>query len=41
LRPTAAYFADPAARAFADKLHAIGRIGQPAEVAAVAAFLVS
>jgi dihydroanticapsin dehydrogenase len=37
----AAYFADPAARAFADKLHAIGRIGQPAEVAAVAAFLVS
>jgi NAD(P)-dependent dehydrogenase (short-subunit alcohol dehydrogenase family) len=35
------YFADPAARAFADKLHAIGRIGQPAEVAAVAAFLVS
>jgi NAD(P)-dependent dehydrogenase (short-subunit alcohol dehydrogenase family) len=37
----AAYFADPATRAFADKLHAIGRIGQPAEVAAVAAFLVS
>jgi len=37
----AAYFADPAARAFADKLHAIGRIGQPAEIAAVAAFLVS
>jgi NAD(P)-dependent dehydrogenase (short-subunit alcohol dehydrogenase family) len=36
----AAYFADPAARAFADKLHAIGRIGQPDEVAAVAAFLV-
>jgi NAD(P)-dependent dehydrogenase (short-subunit alcohol dehydrogenase family) len=37
----AGYFADPAARAFADKLHAIGRIGQPAEIAAVAAFLVS
>ena len=37
----AAYFADPAARAFADKLHAIGRIGQPEEVAAVAVFLVS
>jgi len=37
----AGYFADPAARAFADKLHAIGRIGQPAEVAAVAVFLVS
>ena len=37
----AAYFADPAARAFADKLHAIGRIGQPAEVASVATFLVS
>jgi NAD(P)-dependent dehydrogenase (short-subunit alcohol dehydrogenase family) len=37
----AAYFADPAARAFADKLHAIGRIGQPTEVASVAAFLVS
>jgi NAD(P)-dependent dehydrogenase (short-subunit alcohol dehydrogenase family) len=37
----AGYFADPAARAFADKLHAIGRIGQPAEIAAVATFLVS
>ena len=37
----AGYFADPAARGFADKLHAIGRIGQPAEIAAVAAFLVS
>jgi NAD(P)-dependent dehydrogenase (short-subunit alcohol dehydrogenase family) len=37
----AGYFADPAARTFADKLHAIGRIGQPAEVAAVAVFLVS
>jgi NAD(P)-dependent dehydrogenase (short-subunit alcohol dehydrogenase family) len=37
----AGFFADPAARAFADKLHAIGRIGQPAEIASVAAFLVS
>jgi NAD(P)-dependent dehydrogenase (short-subunit alcohol dehydrogenase family) len=37
----AGYFADPAARAFADKLHALGRIGQPEEIAAVAAFLVS
>jgi NAD(P)-dependent dehydrogenase (short-subunit alcohol dehydrogenase family) len=37
----AGYFADPAARGFADKLHAIGRIGQPEEIAAVAAFLVS
>jgi NAD(P)-dependent dehydrogenase (short-subunit alcohol dehydrogenase family) len=37
----AGYFADPAARAFADTLHAIGRIGQPNEIAAVAAFLVS
>ena len=37
----AGYFADPAAREFADKLQAIGRIGQPAEIAAVAAFLVS
>ena len=37
----AAYFADSAAREFADKLHAIGRIGQPAEVAAVVAFLIS
>ena len=37
----ASYFADPAARAFADRLHAIGRIGEPAEIAAVAAFLVS
>jgi NAD(P)-dependent dehydrogenase (short-subunit alcohol dehydrogenase family) len=37
----AGYFADPAARGFADKLHALGRIGQPAEVAAVAAFLIS
>jgi NAD(P)-dependent dehydrogenase (short-subunit alcohol dehydrogenase family) len=36
-----AYFADPAARAFADKVQAIGRIGQPAEIAAVAVFLVS
>jgi NAD(P)-dependent dehydrogenase (short-subunit alcohol dehydrogenase family) len=37
----AAYFADPAARALADKLHAIGRVGQPGEVAAVVAFLLS
>ena len=37
----AGYFSDPAAREFADKLHAIGRIGQPAEIAAVALFLVS
>jgi dihydroanticapsin dehydrogenase len=37
----APYFADPVAREFADKLHALGRIGQPAEIAAVAAFLVS
>jgi NAD(P)-dependent dehydrogenase (short-subunit alcohol dehydrogenase family) len=37
----AAYFSDPAARAFADKLHAIGRIGQPEEIAAIAVFLVS
>ncbi|HLZ30274.1 MAG TPA: glucose 1-dehydrogenase [Chloroflexota bacterium] len=37
----AGYFADSAARGFADKLHAIGRIGQPPEIAAVAAFLVS
>jgi NAD(P)-dependent dehydrogenase (short-subunit alcohol dehydrogenase family) len=36
----AGFFADPAARAFADRLHALGRIGQPAEIAAVAAFLV-
>ena len=35
----ASYIADPAARAFADKLHALGRIGQPEEIAAVAAFL--
>ena len=37
----AGFFATPGARAFADKLHPIGRIGQPAEVAAVATFLVS
>jgi len=37
----AGYFADPAARAFADRLHALGRIGQPEEIAAVATFLVS
>jgi NAD(P)-dependent dehydrogenase (short-subunit alcohol dehydrogenase family) len=37
----AGYFADPSARAFADTLHALGRIGQPAEIAAVVAFLVS
>jgi NAD(P)-dependent dehydrogenase (short-subunit alcohol dehydrogenase family) len=37
----AGYFADPAARAFADRLHAIGRIGQPSEIAAVAVFLIS
>jgi NAD(P)-dependent dehydrogenase (short-subunit alcohol dehydrogenase family) len=37
----AAYFADPAARALADKLHALGRVGQPSEVAAVVAFLLS
>src|SRR5262245_27638195 len=37
----AAYFADPAARALADKLHAIGRVGQPEEIAAVVAFLLS
>ena len=37
----AGYFADPSARAFADKLHALGRIGQPAEIAAVVAFLIS
>jgi NAD(P)-dependent dehydrogenase (short-subunit alcohol dehydrogenase family) len=36
----AGYFADPTARAFADRLHALGRIGQPAEIAAVAAFLI-
>jgi NAD(P)-dependent dehydrogenase (short-subunit alcohol dehydrogenase family) len=36
----AGYFADPAARAFADRLHAIGRIGQPAEIAAVVVFLI-
>jgi len=35
----AGYFADPTARAFADKLHALGRVGQPEEIAAVAAFL--
>jgi NAD(P)-dependent dehydrogenase (short-subunit alcohol dehydrogenase family) len=37
----AAYFGNPDARAFADQLHAIGRIGRPDEIAAVAAFLVS
>jgi len=37
----AGYLADPEARGFADKLHAIGRIGQPDEIAAVAAFLIS
>jgi NAD(P)-dependent dehydrogenase (short-subunit alcohol dehydrogenase family) len=37
----AGFFATPGARAFADKLHPIGRIGQPAEIAAVATFLVS
>jgi len=37
----AGYFADPSARAFADKLHALGRIGQPAEIAAVVTFLLS
>jgi NAD(P)-dependent dehydrogenase (short-subunit alcohol dehydrogenase family) len=36
----AGYFADPAARAFADKLNALGRVGQPEEIAAVVAFLV-
>jgi dihydroanticapsin dehydrogenase len=37
----AAYFAEPGAREFAGKLHAIGRIGQPSEIAAVAVFLAS
>ena len=37
----ASYFADPAARSLADKLHAIGRVGQPEEIAAVIAFLLS
>ncbi|MBV9356637.1 MAG: glucose 1-dehydrogenase [Chloroflexi bacterium] len=37
----AAYFAAPGARDFAGKLHAIGRIGQPDEIAAVAVFLAS
>jgi NAD(P)-dependent dehydrogenase (short-subunit alcohol dehydrogenase family) len=37
----AAYFAAPGAREFAGKLHAIGRIGQPSEIAAVAVFLAS
>jgi dihydroanticapsin dehydrogenase len=37
----AAYFADPAARALAAKLHAIDRVGQPSEIAAVVAFLLS
>jgi NAD(P)-dependent dehydrogenase (short-subunit alcohol dehydrogenase family) len=35
----AAYLADPAARELAARLQALGRIGQPAEIAAVAAFL--
>jgi dihydroanticapsin dehydrogenase len=35
------YFADPAARELAARLQAIGRVGQPAEIANVAAFLVS
>jgi NAD(P)-dependent dehydrogenase (short-subunit alcohol dehydrogenase family) len=37
----AAYFADPAARALADRLHALGRVGQPSEIAAVVVFLIS
>jgi meso-butanediol dehydrogenase / (S,S)-butanediol dehydrogenase / diacetyl reductase len=37
----ASYFEDPVAREFADKLQPIGRIGQPAEVGGVAAFLIS
>jgi NAD(P)-dependent dehydrogenase (short-subunit alcohol dehydrogenase family) len=37
----AAYFAEPGAREFAGRLHAIGRIGQPDEIAAVAVFLAS
>jgi dihydroanticapsin dehydrogenase len=35
------YFADPANRALAAKLQAIGRVGQPSEIAAVVAFLLS
>jgi NAD(P)-dependent dehydrogenase (short-subunit alcohol dehydrogenase family) len=37
----APYFAAPGAREFAGKLHAIGRIGQPQEIAAVVVFLAS
>ena len=37
----AAYFAAPGPAQFAGKLHAIGRIGQPSEIAAVAVFLAS
>jgi dihydroanticapsin dehydrogenase len=37
----AAYFADPAARELAAKLHPIDRVGQPEEIAAVVAFLLS
>jgi NAD(P)-dependent dehydrogenase (short-subunit alcohol dehydrogenase family) len=36
-----AYFADPGARTLAAKLHALERVGQPSEVAAVVAFLLS
>jgi dihydroanticapsin dehydrogenase len=36
-----AYLANPAARKLAANLHAIGRIGQPSEIAAVVAFLLS
>jgi NAD(P)-dependent dehydrogenase (short-subunit alcohol dehydrogenase family) len=37
----AAYFAEPGAREVAAKLHALDRVGQPSEVAAVVAFLLS